>query len=176
MTISYTLTIDQQNERSQGFFGSTTKKTRNFTSTLVLRNKFTCVQREVYMLVSYSLDKCPRVKNSACICVLSQHSNKSYATIFEVVIFTQLLVIKHLADVKPQNLFETFPPPAQTQATFLLQENGADTPSHVSVSLNFHQVDTEGAPVVLNVDSKRHVLIQVSTEGHTASSRRSQTD
>lgn len=52
------------------------------------------------------------------------------------------------------------------QAMFLLQENWADTPSHISVSLNFHQIESESASVVLNVDSKGHVLIQVSTEDH----------
>lgn len=61
------------------------------------------------------------------------------------------------------------------QVTIRLQESGADTPSHISVSLNFEQVESERAPVVLNVDSKRHVLIQVTTEDHTASSGESLT-
>lgn len=62
------------------------------------------------------------------------------------------------------------------QATFVFQENGADTPSHISVSLNFQQIESERASVVLNEDSVRHVRTQVSTEGHMASSWRSQID
>lgn len=180
LTISYTLTIDLQNERSQGFFGSPTKKTGNFTSTLVLRNKITCVQQEVHILVSYSLDMFSRVNNSA------NKSNKSYVLNWQFASCDLYSVISNQASSGREatnhfplqsglteywQVFWRRSVSTAQQATFPLQENGADTPSHISVGLNFQQTESERASVVLNVDGRRHALIQVSAEGHTASSQ-----
>lgn len=39
-------------------------------------------------------------------------------------------------------------------------------PSHISVSVNVQQIESGSAPLVLNVDSRRQVLIQVSFAGY----------
>lgn len=54
LKISCTIAVDPQKETNRGFFSQTDRRARNLTATWELKNKYTCFNYPVYVLVCYS--------------------------------------------------------------------------------------------------------------------------